>query len=279
MRLVVINGNKGTIMKKIILLIAAVIFTAGCDENNSPEGAEYVRKDLEKPTELVDRMSYTFGYDITEGVKLLDSNDQRVNFDYLIAGIIDGLKEETPLLDNDERMQLINDIQKIQTENDKKRYNQKMKEVQQLGETFKELSPKMVEEYRNKDGWKSTESGLLYKIIKDEEGVTPPENMVVAANVRGELPNGTVFENTFEEGGKPIDMPIEGLVYGFKEAVMMLSVGDVYEFVIPAKLAFGDMGSGQRIPPNSALKMKIELVEIISTVDEYRKNMSRPPGM
>ena len=266
-------------MKKIIILIAAVIFTVGCNEKNSPEGAEYQRKDLEKPTELVDRMSYTFGYDITEGVRMLDSNDQRVDFDYLIAGIIDGLNEKKPLLDADERMALIGEIQKIQSENDKERYNQKMKEVQEIGKTFLELSPKMVEEYKNKDGWKSTESGLLYKIVKDEEGVTPPENMVVAAHIRGELPNGEVFENTFEEGGKPIEMPIEGLVYGFKEAVMMLSVGDVYEFVIPAELAFGDTGSGQRIPPNSALKMKIELVEIIATVDEYRKNMSRPPGM
>jgi FKBP-type peptidyl-prolyl cis-trans isomerase len=266
-------------MKRIFLIIAAVIFTASCNESNSPKEAEFERKDLEKPTELVDRMSYTFGYDITEGVRMLDSGNQRVNFDYLIAGIIDGMNEDKPLLDDDERMQLITEIQKIQTVEDKKRYNQKMKEIQEIGESFKELSPKMVEEYKNKDGWKSTESGLLYKVINEEEGPTPAENMVVAANIHGELPNGEVFENTFEEGGKPIDMPIEGLVYGFKQAIMMLSVGDVYKFIIPADIAFGDGGSGSRIPPNSSLKMKIELVEIISTVDEYRKNMSRPPGM
>jgi len=266
-------------MKKVILILTAALFFTSCNEKTAPQESEYERKDLEKPTELVDRMSYTFGYDITEGVKMLDTNDQRVNYDYLIAGIIDGLNEKTPMLDETERMQLIGELQKIQTENDKIRYNQKMKEIQELGETFKELSPKMVEEYKNKDGWNATESGLLYKIIKDEEGVTPPENMVVAAHVRGELPNGEVFENTFEEGGKPIDMPIEGLVYGFKEAVMMMSVGDVYEFVIPSKLAFSEMGSGSRIPPNSALKMKLEMIEIISTVDEYRKTMSKPPGM
>src|SRR6056300_1596374 len=126
-------------MKRIFLIIAAVIFTASCNESNSPKEAEFERKDLEKPTELVDRMSYTFGYDITEGVRMLDSGNQRVNFDYLIAGIIDGMNEDKPLLDDDERMQLITEIQKIQTVEDKKRYNQKMKEIQEIGESFKEL--------------------------------------------------------------------------------------------------------------------------------------------
>lgn len=266
-------------MKKIILIIVAAFFITSCNEGNKPQESEYERKELDKPSELVDRMSYTFGYDITEGVNMLDSGNQKVNFDYLIAGIIDGLDKKKPLLNDEERMKLITEIQKIQTETDKRRYNEKMKEVAELGQKFKELSPKIVEEYKNKDGWKETESGLLYRIVNNEDGPTPPENMVVAANIRGELPNGDIFENTFEEGEKPIEMPIEGLVFGFKEAIMMMSVGDIYEFVIPTDLAFGESGSGSRIPPNATLKMKIELVEIIATVDEYRKKMSRPPGM
>ena len=74
-------------------------------------------------------------------------------------------------------------------------------------------------------------------------------------------------------------MPIEGLVYGFQEAIQMMGVGDIYEFVIPPDIAFKDDGSGQKIPPNSVLIMKMELVEIISTVDEYRQKMRRPPGL
>jgi len=87
-----------------------------------------------------------------------------------------------------------------------------------------------------------------------------------------------VFENTFEKG-KPLEMPIEGVVYGFQEAIKMMGVGDIYEFVIPPSLAFKDEGSGQKIPPNSVLIMKLELVEIISTVEEYRQKMRRPPGL
>lgn len=266
-------------MKKIILFLTAAILFAACEDNSGPKDSDYSRKNLKKPTELVEKMSYTFGFDIGQGVDLLDSGNRRVSFDYMIEGILDGLNQNEALLDNEERMLLMREIQNIQTENDKKRYNEKMKEISKIGDKFKEMAPKFLEDNLKKEGWKETNTGLQYKVIKEVEGPTPAENLVVAADIRGELMNGEVFENTFEEGGEPINMPLEGLAYGIREAVMMLSVGDIYEFVIPAEIAFTDIGSGSRIPPHSVLIMKIEMIEFVSTVDEYRKNMSKPPGL
>ena len=266
-------------MKKIFLTLFLSVMLFACDEKSGPEKYQgYERKaNLQDPVTIVDRMSYTFGYDITTGINMMDSANSKVNFDYLIAGIIDGLEKKDPMLDEEQRMKLINEIQKIQTETERERYNKKLQEMKEIGETFLALGPKYLAENIKKEGWKETETGLQYKPIKVADGPKPTDDKVVAIHIRGELLNGEVFEDTFDK--KPLEIPIEGVVYGFQEAIQMMGVGDVYEFVIPPELAFKGEGSGQKIPPNSVLIMKFELVEIISTVDEYRQKMRRPPGM
>ncbi|MFA7326656.1 MAG: FKBP-type peptidyl-prolyl cis-trans isomerase [Candidatus Kapaibacterium sp.] len=267
-------------MKKIIIIVFLSAIFSACSKDDGPEKYNgYERKEgLPKPVTIVDRMSYTFGYDMTTGINMMDSANSHVNFDYLIAGIIDGLEKRDPMISPEDRMKLLNIIQKIQTETGKEQYNKKMQEMQELGKTFVTLGPKYLAENIKKEGWKETETGLQYKPIKVANGPKPADNMVVGIHIRGELLNGEVFENTFD-GGKPIEMPIEGVVYGFQEAVKMMGVGDIYEFVIPPALAFKDEGSGQKIPPHSVLIMKFELVNIISTVEEHRQKMRRPPGL
>lgn len=267
-------------MKKIISVIFLSTILFACSNKSSTDKYNgYEKKEnLPPPVTIVDRMSYTFGYDITTGINMMDSANAQVNFDYLIAGIIDGLEKRDPMLAPEERMKLLAEVQKIQTASERERYNNKMKEVKKVGETFIELGPKYLAENIKKEGWKETTTGLQYKPIKLANGPKPTDNMVVAMNIRGELLNGDIFENTFESG-KPIEVPIEGVVYGFKEAILMMGVGDIYEVVIPPALAFKDAGSGQKIPPNSVLIMKFELLQIISTVEEYRQKMRRPPGL
>ena len=52
------------------------------------------------------------------------------------------------------------------------------------------------------------------------------------------------------------------LIEGFKEALMMMSVGDkVYTF-IPSKLGYGSKAQGNMIPANSDLEFIIELIDI-----------------
>lgn len=267
-------------MKKIIsvIFLSTILFACSNKSSTDKYNGYQKKEDLPEPVTLVDRMSYTFGYDMTTGINMMDSANSKVNFDYLIAGIIDGLEKRNPMIAPEDRMKLLNEVQKIQTESERQRYNNKMKDVQKLGETFIELGPKYLAENIKKEGWKETSTGLQYKPIKVGNGPKPADNMVVSMNIHGQLLNGDVFENTFESG-KPIEVPIEGVVYGFQEAIKMMGVGDVYEFVIPPALAFKDTGSGQKIPPNSVLIMKFELLNIISTVEEYRQKMRRPPGL
>ena len=63
----------------------------------------------------------------------------------------------------------------------------------------------------------------------------------------------------------PLKVPFSNqmqLIEGFKEALMMMSVGDkVYTF-IPSKLGYGSKAQGNMIPANSDLEFIIELIDI-----------------
>jgi len=52
------------------------------------------------------------------------------------------------------------------------------------------------------------------------------------------------------------------LIEGFKEVLMMMSVGDKVYAYIPSEMGYGDKEMGNRIPANSDLEFIIELVDI-----------------
>ena len=43
----------------------------------------------------------------------------------------------------------------------------------------------------------------------------------------------------------------------------MMPVGSRYRLYIPARLAYGERGAGQAIPPNAALIFDVELLDIL----------------
>ncbi|MFC3160639.1 FKBP-type peptidyl-prolyl cis-trans isomerase [Chryseobacterium arachidis] len=73
--------------------------------------------------------------------------------------------------------------------------------------------------------------------------------------------DGTVFDSTDKNGGKPIDLSLSGVIAGWTEGMQLMSKGSKYRFYIPAELAYGDNGAGNVIPPGAALIFDIELVD------------------
>jgi FKBP-type peptidyl-prolyl cis-trans isomerase len=58
-------------------------------------------------------------------------------------------------------------------------------------------------------------------------------------------------------------MNIKGTIEGVYEGIQLMSLGDQYRFVIPAKLAYkNDSPEGSPIPPGSTLIFVIELVNL-----------------
>jgi len=112
---------------------------------------------------------------------------------------------------------------------------------------------------------KTTVSGLQYEIIQDSDGEKPKKNSVVRVNYTGTFLDGRPFDSSSEEGGAYI--PLENVIPGWTEGLMLMSPGSVYRLYIPSGLAYGKDGIQGVIPSYSTLIFVVELIEIIEDSD------------
>jgi FKBP-type peptidyl-prolyl cis-trans isomerase FklB len=112
-----------------------------------------------------------------------------------------------------------------------------------------------------KDGVKTTESGLQYKVLESGSGATPTAEASVEVNYEGKLIDGTVFDSSYARG-ESISFPVGGVIKGWTEALQLMKEGDTWELSIPSELAYGAAGAGAQIPPHSALIFKVELIAV-----------------
>lgn len=112
-----------------------------------------------------------------------------------------------------------------------------------------------------KDGVKTTASGLQYKVLTVGTGPSPGPKDTVKVHYEGKLIDGTVFDSSIARG-EPVVFPVGGVIAGWTEALQLMKVGDTYQIVIPAKLAYGAAGAGDKIGPNAVLVFDVELIAI-----------------
>jgi FKBP-type peptidyl-prolyl cis-trans isomerase len=84
----------------------------------------------------------------------------------------------------------------------------------------------------------------------------------VKVHYTGTLMNGKEFDSS--RGKDPFTFKLgEGkVIKGWDEGVPGMKVGGKRKLTIPWQLAYGEAGSGEKIPPKAALKFDIELLEI-----------------
>jgi FKBP-type peptidyl-prolyl cis-trans isomerase FklB len=112
-----------------------------------------------------------------------------------------------------------------------------------------------------KEGVKTLESGLQYKVLKSGMGAMPKASDSVTTHYRGTLIDGTVFDSSYDRG-EPATFPVGGVIRGWTEALQLMKVGDKWQLFIPSELAYGERGSRGAIPPNAVLVFEIELISI-----------------
>ncbi|MCO4292062.1 FKBP-type peptidyl-prolyl cis-trans isomerase [Solitalea sp. MAHUQ-68] len=114
----------------------------------------------------------------------------------------------------------------------------------------------------SKLAFNKTASGLRYLVTTPAAAGTPVKlGDTVKVHYTGKLLDGTKFDSS--EGRAPFELPVQkGVVIdGWVEALQLLKKGEKATVVIPAKLAYGEMGNGP-IPPNSPLVFDLEIVDV-----------------
>jgi len=114
---------------------------------------------------------------------------------------------------------------------------------------------------KQKIGVVETESGLQYLVVEEKQGQKPGLFDTVKIHQRALLLDGKILEDTYRQN-QPDEVKIEELIEGLQEGLVMMSVGSRYKFWVPAELAWGRKGTGNKIPPNAVLSFDIRLMEI-----------------
>ena len=86
----------------------------------------------------------------------------------------------------------------------------------------------------------------------------------VRVHYRGTLINGTEFDSSYSRNA-PADFPLGRVIRGWTEGVALMRVGETYDFVIPADLAYGPRAMGSDIPANSTLLFRVQLLAVNPT--------------
>lgn len=103
-------------------------------------------------------------------------------------------------------------------------------------------------------------NGVHYFVLKMAQGQRPMPTDTVVIHFKGSLADGTSFEDTYQKGQHILVTPAE-MIPGVSEAILQMPIGARWQLYIPSILAYGDK-STTVIPPNSALVIEIELLEI-----------------
>ncbi len=111
-------------------------------------------------------------------------------------------------------------------------------------------------------GWKATDSGLQYRRMKAAKSSAPMPvpGAVVTIHYVGRFIDGREFDSS-RARGEPATFPLPRLIKGWQEGVPMMRLGETWEFVIPASIAYGSRYRDP-IPSNSTLQFEIELIAI-----------------
>jgi FKBP-type peptidyl-prolyl cis-trans isomerase FkpA len=145
-------------------------------------------------------------------------------------------------------------------------YNAKVQELAKTrrkaqGEKMASLNKAVEEKAAREKGAVKTASGMVYLSLKEGTGPSPGPGDKVTVQYRGTLPDGKEFDSSYKRG-TPAEFRLDKVIKCFGEGLQMMKVGGKARLVCPSKIAYGERGAGDLIPPGATLVFEVELLGI-----------------
>lgn len=201
----------------------------------------------------MDKVSYSLGIGIGQQLKQMGATD--LNVEKFSSAIKDVLKDNPLQIDHREAQQHV------------QQYFQQKEQALQAeravkGEMAKKEGEQFLADNAKKEGVVTTASGLQYSVIREGEGRKPKATDKVRCHYEGFLTDGTVFDSSVQRG-EPAVFGLDQVIAGWTEGLQLMAEGAKYRFTIPYRLAYGENGAGQTIPPYATLIFDVELLEVL----------------
>jgi FKBP-type peptidyl-prolyl cis-trans isomerase FklB len=197
-----------------------------------------------------DEQKVSYGFGLQFGDQLRRNRFDGMELEAVLAGVQHWYNHQEAVLSDAEinpSYQVIQDRQK-----DK---------AAELASKREELAKQFMAANAVRDEVTTTDSGLQYEVLETGDGEKPGLQSTVVTHYHGTLLDGTVFDSSVERG-EPAEFGVNQVIPGWTEALQMMSVGDKWRIACPPKLAYGEQGAGDSIPPDTALVFEIHLIAI-----------------
>jgi FKBP-type peptidyl-prolyl cis-trans isomerase FkpA len=120
-----------------------------------------------------------------------------------------------------------------------------------------------LERAAKEPGAVKTDSGLIYRVLKDGNGKQPNATDRVRVHYRGTFPDGREFDSSYKRG-EPTEFPLNRVIKCWTEGVQRMKVGGKAKLTCPPAIAYGERGAGGVIPPNAVLQFEVELLAVVA---------------
>ena len=201
----------------------------------------------------MDKKSYAFGMSVASS--LFQQGIHGLELEDFVAGLKAMMTGEKPALSMEEAGDALEQFYKELEEEASERAAAAGAAAKSEGEKFLAAAARDPEV-------KMTRSGLMYKVLKEGTGRKPRATDQVKCHYEGTFPNGQVFDSSYKRG-EPAVFGLNQVIKGWTEGLQLMAEGAKYELYLPYNLAYGEQGAGGAIPPYSALKFVVELLEVL----------------
>ena len=216
-------------------------------------------------------ISYCIGLDM--GSKFKEMGVE-LSPEMLLKGVKDGLAGSEPALSKEDMEAAMMDFQKEMMAKQQEMMAKQQEEMKVQGGKNKEEGAKFLAENKDKEGVKTTDSGLQYIILEEGEGDAPKATDTVEVHYKGTLLDGTEFDSSYKRG-QPATFPLNGVIKGWTEGLQLIKKGGKAKLFIPSDLAYGPRGAGRDIGPDATLIFEVELLDI-KPAPEAPKEAAKP---
>ena len=194
----------------------------------------------------MDSLSYSLGI-------LLAENLKQQGFDKLDeASLTTAIKD---VMSGKETQISIQEANGLVQQYMQKKQESKFADAKQAGEKF-------LKENAQREEVTVLPSGLQYEVLEPGSGEKPSAESKVKVHYHGTLIDGTMFDSSVERG-EPATFGVNQVISGWTEALQLMPEGAKWKLYIPADLAYGERGAGQKIDPYATLIFEVELLEIM----------------